>query len=49
MLFRSKAEVVKKVDALKADIISGKIKVIPTYKDALAAGLVPAGLGAKDN
>ena len=44
-----KADVVKKVDALKADIISGKIKVIPTYKDALAAGLVPAGLGAKDN
>ena len=41
--------VVKKVEELKADIISGKIKVIGTYKDALAAGKVPAGLGAKDN
>ena len=39
----------KKIEELKADIISGKIKVIGTYKDALAAGKVPAGLGAKDN
>ncbi|MGI5173411.1 BMP family ABC transporter substrate-binding protein [Treponema sp. OMZ 840] len=44
-----KSEVVKKVNAMKADIISGKIKVIGTYKEALAAGLVPAGLGAKDD
>ncbi len=41
--------VVKKINELQADIISGKIKVIGTYKDALAAGKVPAGLGAKDN
>ena len=38
-----------KLEQIKADIISGKIQVIGTYKDALAAGKVPAGLGAKDN
>ncbi|AEE16690.1 BMP family lipoprotein [Treponema brennaborense] len=43
------ADVVKQVEAAKADIINGKIKVIGTYKEALAAGKVPAGLGAKDN
>lgn len=43
------ASVVKQVEAAKADVISGKIKVIGTYKDALAAELVPAGLGAKDD
>jgi basic membrane protein A len=43
------ATVVEKLEALKADIISGKIKVIGTYKEALAAGIAPAGLGAKDN
>lgn len=42
-------DVIKKVEQYKADIISGKITVIGTYKDALAAGKVPAGLGAKDN
>jgi basic membrane protein A len=41
--------IIAKVDAIKKDIISGKIKVIGTYKDALAAGVVPAGLGAKDD
>ncbi len=41
--------VVEKLEQYKADIISGKIQVIGTYKDALAAGKVPAGLGAKDN
>ena len=34
---------------MKADIISGKVKVVGTYKEALAKGLVPAGLGAKDD
>jgi basic membrane protein A len=43
------ADIVKKVDAIKKDIIDGKIKVYATYKDALAAGVVPAGLGAMDN
>lgn len=43
------ATVVEKLEALKADIISGKIKVIGTYKEALAAGIAPAGLGAMDN
>ncbi|MFA6775235.1 MAG: BMP family protein [Sphaerochaetaceae bacterium] len=43
------AAVQKEVDASKADIISGKIKIYGTYKDALAAGAVPAGLAAKDD
>ncbi len=37
------------VEALKADIIGGKIKVLGTYREALDAGLAPAGLGAMDN
>ncbi|QTQ12087.1 BMP family protein [Treponema parvum] len=44
-----KPSVVKKIEEYRANIISGKIKIIGTYKDALAAGKVPAGLGAKDN
>ncbi len=44
-----KAEVKAKVDAAKADIISGKIKIYGTYKDALAAGAAPAGLAALDD
>lgn len=43
------AAIVAKVNAIKKDIINGKIKVYATYKDALAAKVVPAGLGAKDN
>jgi basic membrane protein A and related proteins len=43
------ADIVAKVNAAKADVISGKVTVHATYKDALAAGTVPAGLGAKDN
>ena len=39
----------KAVEAAKKDIISGKVKIVPTYKDALAAGLVPDGLGAIDD
>ena len=44
-----KPEVVKAVNEMKNDIISGKIKVVGTYKAALEAGLVPEGLGAKDD
>jgi len=44
-----KPEAVQKVNEMKADIISGKIKVIGTYKEALEAGVVPAGLGANDD
>ncbi|MBO5137245.1 MAG: BMP family protein [Spirochaetaceae bacterium] len=43
------ASVIKAVDAAKVDIINGKIKVFGTYKEALAAGVAPAGLGAMDN
>jgi basic membrane protein A len=43
------ADIVAKVNAAKKDIMGGKIKVYATYKDALAAKVVPAGLGAKDN
>lgn len=42
-------EIVAKVNAIKKDIIDGKISVFATYKEALAAKAVPAGLGAKDN
>jgi basic membrane protein A len=44
-----KPEVVKAVDIAKADIISGKIKIYGTYKEALAAGAAPAGLAALDD
>lgn len=43
------AAIVKKVNAAKKDVMDGKIKVYATYKEALAAKVVPAGLGAKDN
>ena len=43
------AAVIEKVEAAKKDIISGKITVIPTYAEALKAGVVPANLGAKDD
>ena len=44
-----KAEVVAAVDAAKADVINGTIKIYGTYKDALAAGAAPAGLAALDD
>ncbi|MFA6934947.1 MAG: BMP family ABC transporter substrate-binding protein [Sphaerochaetaceae bacterium] len=44
-----KAEVITAVDAASADVISGKITVYKTYKEALAAGAAPAGLGALDD
>lgn len=40
---------IAKINAIKKDIMDGKVKVYATYKEALAAGAVPAGLGAKDN
>ena len=43
------ADNIAKINAVKKDIIDGKINVYATYKEALAAGAVPAGLGAKDN
>lgn len=43
------ADIVGEVEKVKRDIIKGKIKVFATYKEALAAKAVPAGLGAKDN
>jgi basic membrane protein A len=43
------ADVIKQVDAAKADIINGKIKIYGTYKDAFAAGVVPKGLAALDD
>lgn len=42
-------DIIAQVNAIKKDVIAGKVKVYSTYKDALAAGVVPAGLGAKDN
>ncbi len=43
------ASVRAQVDAAKADVLSGKIKLYKTYKEALAAGAVPAGLAALDD
>ncbi len=43
------ADIIAKVNTAKQDVISGKVVVHATYKDALAAKTVPAGLGAKDN
>ncbi len=43
------SDIVGEVEKIKRDIINGKIKVIATYREALAAKAVPAGLGAKDN
>lgn len=44
-----KKEVIEAVDAAKADVISGKIKIYGTYRDALAAKVVPEGLAALDD
>ncbi len=43
------ADIVAKINAVKQDIIDGKVTVHATYKDALDAKTVPEGLGAKDN
>ena len=41
-------DIVEKVNAAKAKIVDGSIKVIPTYAAAKAAGVVPANLQASD-
>ncbi len=41
--------VIAAVEKAKADVISGKVKLYKTYKDALAAGAAPAGLAALDD
>jgi basic membrane protein A len=43
------ASIIAKVDSVKRDIVAGRIKVVGTYREAQAAGLAPAGLGAKDD
>lgn len=43
------ADIVKEVNDRKAKIISGEIKVIPTYAAAKAAGLAPNNLQALDD
>lgn len=42
-------KVIDALEAAKKDIISGAVKIVPTYKEALAQGLVPDGLGAIDD
>ena len=41
--------IVSKVEAVKKDIIAGKIAIVPTYAEAKAKGLVPSNLQASDN
>lgn len=41
--------VAEKLAEIKKDIQAGKINIIPTYKEALAAGIVSEGLGAQDD
>jgi len=42
------ADIVAKVNEIKARLSSGEIKVLSTYAEARAAGLVSPGLGASD-
>jgi basic membrane protein A and related proteins len=42
-------DVVAKLPVVKDNINTGAVNVIGTYAEALKAGVVPAGLGAKDN
>ena len=42
-------KVIDAIEAAKKDIVSGKVKILPTYKEALAAGIAPEGLGAIDD
>jgi basic membrane protein A len=41
--------IVKRLNQIKGDIIAKRIVVVPTYRDSLRAGLVPAGLLASDD
>lgn len=43
------SDIVREVERIKRDIINGKINIFATYKAALDAKAVPAGLGARDN
>lgn len=42
-------KVIDAIEAAKKDIVSGSVKIYPTYKEALAAGVAPEGLGAIDD
>ena len=42
-------KVIDSIESAKKDIISGAVKIVPTYKEALAAGIAPEGLGAIDD
>ena len=42
-------KVIDSIESAKKDIVSGKVKILPTYKEALAAGVAPEGLGAIDD
>ena len=42
-------DIVAKVNAIKRDIVAGKVKVYSKYADARAARAVPSGLQAKDD
>ena len=42
------ADIVAEVDAIKARIASGELRVYRSYAETMAAGLAPAGLGASD-
>ncbi len=43
------ADVIDAVERAKSDIIEGKVNIYPTYKEALANGAAPDGLGAIDD
>jgi basic membrane protein A len=42
-------DIVNRLNQIKSDIINKRIVVVPTYRDSLRAGLVPAGLLASDD
>ncbi|MGL4987137.1 MAG: BMP family lipoprotein [Treponemataceae bacterium] len=42
------ANIIEKVEEVKKDILLGNIKIFSTYEAALQAGVVPAGLSARD-
>lgn len=43
------ADIISQVNKVKKEIIAGNVVIYPSYKEALDAKVVPAGLGAKDN
>jgi len=42
-------EVISEAESVKKNIINGDIRILGKYKDAMQAGIAPAGLGARDN